>query len=76
MNAAVRSVKQNIQESYKQHSLTKYISYLRDVALPSLSKLHGDREDCYDDKLITEAEFKELSDLYVCMVEEIICLKD
>ncbi len=64
MNATARSVKQNIQEGYKQTSLPKYISYLRDIALPSLSELFGDIEDCYDDRLITEVEFKELRDLY------------
>jgi four helix bundle protein len=62
MNDAARSAKQNIQEGYKS-SLLKYINYVRNISRPSLSELHGDIEDCYEDGLITKEEFEELDDL-------------
>lgn len=62
MNDAARSVKQNIQEGYRQ-SLGKYINALKNISQASLSELHGDIEDCYEDKLITKKEFEELDEL-------------
>jgi len=62
MNDAARSVKQNIQEGYRQ-SLGKYINALKNICQPSLSELHGDIEDCLEDDLITKAEFEELDEL-------------
>ncbi len=62
MNDAARSTKQNIQEGYKS-SLLKYINYVRNISRPSLSELHGDIEDCYEDNLINNEEFVELDDL-------------
>ena len=62
MNDAARSAKQNVQEGYKS-SLPKYINYVRNISRPSLSELHGDIEDCYEDKLICKEEFNELDDL-------------
>lgn len=62
MNDAARSTKQNLQEGYKS-SLLKYINYIRNISRPSLSELHGDIEDCYEDKLISKEEFEELDDL-------------
>jgi len=43
--------------------LLKYINYLRNISRPSLAELHGDIEDCYEDKLISKEEFEELDDL-------------
>jgi four helix bundle protein len=62
MNDAARSVKQNIQEGYRQ-SIGKYINALKNICQPSLSELHGDIEDCFEDDLITKQEFKELDEL-------------
>jgi len=62
MNDAARSVKQNIQEGYGQ-TLPKYINALRNIAKPSLSELRGDIDDCYEDNLISESEFKDLDSL-------------
>jgi four helix bundle protein len=62
MNDAARSTKQNLQEGYKS-SLPKYINYTKNICRPSLSELHGDIEDCYEDKLISKEEFEELDDL-------------
>ncbi len=63
MNDAARSVKQNIQEGYCQKSLGKYIQYLSGNAKPSLGELEGDVDDCFEDGLITEEEYKELKEL-------------
>lgn len=62
MNDAARSIKQNIQEGYRQ-SIGKYINALKNICQPSLSELHGDIEDCLEDDLITKQEFKELDEL-------------
>ncbi|OGY84356.1 MAG: hypothetical protein A2898_00080 [Candidatus Kerfeldbacteria bacterium RIFCSPLOWO2_01_FULL_48_11] len=62
MNDAARSVKQNIQEGYRQ-SIGKYINSLKNICAPSLSELHGDLEDCREDGLITQQEFKKLDEL-------------
>lgn len=62
MRDAARSTKQNIQEGYCQ-SLNRYIYVLKNIVKGSLNELTGDIEDCYDDKLITEEEFKELKEL-------------
>jgi four helix bundle protein len=62
MNDAARSTKQNLQEGYKS-SLPKYINYVRNICRPSLSELHGDIEDCFEDKLISKEEFEELDGL-------------
>jgi len=45
MNDAARSVKQNIQEGYRQ-TIGQYINSLKNICQPSLSELHGDIEDC------------------------------
>jgi four helix bundle protein len=62
MNDAARSVKQNLQEGYKS-SLPKYINYAGNICRPSLSELHGDIEDCYEDELISKEEFEDLDSL-------------
>jgi four helix bundle protein len=53
MRDAARSAKQNVQEGYGQ-TLNKYINALN-IAHGSLHELHGDIEDCYEDKLIIES---------------------
>ncbi|MFH1207301.1 MAG: four helix bundle protein [Patescibacteria group bacterium] len=62
MNSAARSVKQNIQEGYRQ-TLGQYINALKNICQPSLSELQGDIEDCFEDQLITEVEFRKLDAL-------------
>jgi len=64
MNDAARSVKQNIQEGYRQSSRKNYIRYLG-IAQGSLSELVGDIEDCYEDKLINQKDYQLLEDLVV-----------
>lgn len=59
---ATRSAKQNIQEGYKSGSLGKYIQYLN-ISLGSLGESKGDIDDCFQDGLISEAEYKELDKL-------------
>ncbi|MEK7504280.1 MAG: four helix bundle protein [Patescibacteria group bacterium] len=58
----IRSVKQNMQEGYKCGSLGGYIRYLN-ISLGSLGEAKGDIDDCYQDGLISEDEFKELDKL-------------
>ncbi|MFA6098857.1 MAG: four helix bundle protein [Patescibacteria group bacterium] len=62
MTDAARSVKQNIQEGYRQ-PIGRYIHSLKNICQGSLSELHGDIEDCYEDGLITKEEFSELDEL-------------
>lgn len=62
MRDAARSVKQNIQEGYARGSLKEYIQSLV-VSRGSLAELEGDVQDCRDDGLITDAEFRELEEL-------------
>ena len=62
MNSAACSVKQNIQEGHRQ-TLGQYINALKNICQPSLSELQGDIEDCLEDKLITDDEFKKLDAL-------------
>ena len=61
MRDAARSVKQNIQEGYSK-SLPSYINHLN-IARGSLLELRGDIEDCFDDELISEQEFRKLLEL-------------
>ncbi|MBM4049467.1 MAG: four helix bundle protein [Planctomycetes bacterium] len=62
MNDAARSVKQNIQEGYKRLSLGEYIYFLG-ISHSSLGELMGDWNDCFEDSLINEAEFRQGDEL-------------
>jgi four helix bundle protein len=62
MRDAARSIKQNIQEGYGKGSIKKYMNYLS-ISHDSGLELIGDIQDCFDDKLISLQEFKELDDL-------------
>ncbi|MDD5594476.1 MAG: four helix bundle protein [Candidatus Margulisbacteria bacterium] len=62
MRDAARSIKQNIQEGYGKGSIKKYMSYLS-ISHDSAAELLGDIRDCYDDKLISQDEFKVLDPL-------------
>lgn len=62
MTDAARSAKQNIQEGYKCGSLGGYIRYLN-VSLGSLAEVKGDVDDCLQDGLITQEEYKGLDKL-------------
>ncbi|MDP8247532.1 MAG: four helix bundle protein [Candidatus Tritonobacter lacicola] len=62
MRDSARSVKQNIQEGYQRYSIKEYIRFL-DISKGSLGELSGDVEDCFEDKLITEEEFKKIDKL-------------
>lgn len=61
MQYAARSAKQNVQEGYGQ-TIGKYLNALN-ISQGSLHELHGDVEDCFEDHLITEEEFRELDKL-------------
>lgn len=60
MRDAARSIKQNIQEGYGKGSIKRYIAYLA-ISHDSSLELSGDIQDCYDDKLISQDEYKELA---------------
>ena len=62
MQDAARSVKQNIQEGYSRYSLKEYLQGLN-IAKGSLGELIGDIEDCFQDGLIDEQDFKILDEL-------------
>jgi len=61
MNAAARSVKQNIQEGYGS-TLPRYINHLR-YGKTSLAELMGDLRDCFDDCLINYEIYKKADKL-------------
>lgn len=62
MRDAIRSAKQNIREGYKRDSLNEFIHYIK-ISRASLSELEGDADDCYEDKLISDREYKYLKSL-------------
>jgi four helix bundle protein len=62
MRDAARSVKQNIQEGYKRPAIGEYIRFLT-IAQSSLAEFSGDIEDCHEDGIITDGEFKDLDAL-------------
>lgn len=62
MQDAARSVKQNIQEGYSRRSLAEYLQGLN-ISKGSLGELIGDIDDCLDDGLLNNQEFKELDEL-------------
>ena len=62
MRDAARSVKQNIQEGYHRSSLGEYIHSLG-ISKASLKELSGDIDDCFEDELISQEEFKDLDSL-------------
>lgn len=63
MRAAARSAKQNIREGYRKGTLGEFIHSIK-ISQGSLEELSGDIEDCKDDGLINEKEFKKISNLY------------
>ncbi|OGX49129.1 MAG: hypothetical protein A2306_10295 [Omnitrophica WOR_2 bacterium RIFOXYB2_FULL_38_16] len=63
MKDAARSAKQNIREGYRRGSLGHMINGIR-ISQGSLEELSGDMEDCAEDKLITENEYKKFEELY------------
>jgi len=60
---AARSAKQNIREGYKRGTIGEFVHSIK-ISQASLEELSGDVEDCFEDKLITEEEFNELSKLF------------
>ena len=63
MRDAARSAKQNIREGYKKGTIGEFIRGIN-ISLGSLEELGGDVEDCFEDGLIAEDEFKQLSKLF------------
>ncbi len=62
MRDAARSAKQNIREGYKKGTIGEFVHGIN-ISRGSLEELSGDLEDCLEDGLITQDEFKELSGL-------------
>jgi four helix bundle protein len=62
MKDAARSAKQNVREGYKKGTVGEFIHSIN-ISRASLEELKGDIEDCYEDNLIAQEEFKNLSDL-------------
>jgi len=63
MRDSARSAKQNIREGYRKGSIGEFIHSIK-ISQGSLEELSGDIEDCYEDGLIAEDEFKKLSSLF------------
>ena len=63
MRDSARSAKQNIREGYRKGSIGEYIHSIK-ISQGSLEELSGDMEDCYEDGLIEENEFKKFTELY------------
>lgn len=62
MRDAARSAKQNIREGYSKDSAGTFINSIK-ISRGSLEELEGDVDDCYEDKLITEAEYDTIKKL-------------
>lgn len=63
MKDAARSAKQNIREGYRRGSLGHMINGIR-ISQGSLEELSGDMEDCLEDKIIAENEYKKFEELF------------
>ncbi|MBU4305379.1 MAG: four helix bundle protein [Candidatus Omnitrophica bacterium] len=63
MRDAARSAKQNIQEGYQKDTFGEFSHGIK-ISRGSLKELEGDIDDCYEDGLITEKEYKTLKDLF------------
>lgn len=63
MRDGARSAKQNIREGYRKGSIGEYIHSIK-ISQGSLEELSGDMEDCYEDGLVREHEFKKFTELY------------
>ncbi|MDP3245225.1 MAG: four helix bundle protein [bacterium] len=59
MRDAARSAKQNIREGYKKETVGEFSHSIK-ISRGSLEELSGDVEDCFQDNLITKAEFEGL----------------
>jgi four helix bundle protein len=59
---AARSAKQNIREGYGKDSAAEFAHAIR-ISRGSLLELEGDIDDCYEDSLIPESEYKSLKNL-------------
>ena len=60
MRDAARSAKQNIREGYRKGSAGEFAHSIR-ISQGSLEELKGDVEDCFEDKIITKAEFDKIN---------------
>ena len=63
MRDAARSAKQNIAEGYRKGTVGEFIRGIN-ISQGSLEELSRDVEDCQEDELIIEEEFKELSKMF------------
>lgn len=63
MRDAARSAKQNIREGYTKGTLGEFKHSIR-ISQGSLEELWGDIEDCLEDRLISNEEFKTFETLH------------
>ncbi len=63
MRDAARSAKQNIREGYRKGTAGEFIHGIR-ISQGSLEELGGDMEDCLEDGLISQDEYKIFLVLY------------
>src|SRR3989338_8432730 len=63
MRDAARSAKQNIREGYSKDTAGEFAHSIK-ISRGSLGELEGDVDDCFEDKVITEKEYKKLKDLF------------
>jgi four helix bundle protein len=62
MRDAARSAKQNIREGYRKDSAGEFGKGIK-ISAGSLAELQGDIDDCAEDGLINENEYKRLKKL-------------
>lgn len=62
MQDAARSSKQNIREGYRKGTIGEFIHSIK-ISQGSLEELTGDIEDCFEDGLINDIEFRMINEL-------------
>lgn len=62
MKDVARSAKQNIREGYRKDTAGEFIHAIK-ISAGSLNELEGDIDDCYEDALISAADYHRLKDL-------------
>lgn len=63
MRDSARSAKQNIREGYRRGSAAEFARSIK-ISQGSLEELNGDMEDCLEDGLISEEEYKYFIELF------------
>jgi len=63
MRDSARSAKQNIREGYRKDTVGEFAHSIK-ISAGSLGELEGDIDDCFEDGLVAEEEYKKLKDLF------------